>query len=110
MPVDVIARHHGKGEKTAAQNSKVGDLIAPPHNVSIARHGCAHMRWSGGQPCRSALLVARQLRDIERSRRETARPIPLHIYAHDWLREMFAGRERLFLHGLLRTFSSPWLP
>jgi hypothetical protein len=87
-----------------------GRGIAPPHNMSIARHGCAHMRLSGRQRFKTALLVARRLRDIERSRRETARPRPLGTHAHDRLREMFTGSERLFLHGLLRTFSSPCHP
>jgi hypothetical protein len=70
--LSMSSRDTAKGEKATAQRSKVGEAvepacdIAPPHNMSVARHGCAHMRLSGRQPpLRTAQLVARQPRDIE---------------------------------------------
>jgi hypothetical protein len=62
VPVDVIAATRRKARRQLPKAAKWEETwIAPPHNVSIARHGCAHMRL----PFRTALLVARQLRDIE---------------------------------------------
>jgi hypothetical protein len=49
MLVDVIARH-GEWREDAHPNEQSGRScqpvfhIAPPHNMSVARHGCAHMR------------------------------------------------------------------
>jgi hypothetical protein len=65
--VSMSWRDMAKGEKTVAQKRKVEEAVdpasvnAPPHSMSTARHGCAHMRMNGRQPIRTVLLVARQL-------------------------------------------------
>jgi hypothetical protein len=66
MPVDVIARHGERRadrrpkEESGRSGSKRAFHIAPPHNMSIARHGSAHMRLSGRQAVKTAALVVRE--------------------------------------------------
>lgn len=56
-----------KGEQRGAQKRKVEEAVEAgplilhrPHNMSVARHGCAHMRLSGRQAIKTTVLVARQ--------------------------------------------------
>jgi hypothetical protein len=80
---DVIARHgEGRGEDGPKEQSRSGCQtnlchIAPPHNMSTARHGCAHMQLCGRQPFKTKPMVTH---DLTRSRRMGALKTPLPIH------------------------------